>query len=247
MKATLADLKIDDVPPLSDEEKLATVSDCLKARSGIYHDALYESAGMKKLKPKRFTEKAGIHWYYNNYDFNVAGTIYEKQTGKKIFDAIDQEIAKPIQMEHYTSTEGEYVSGEESIHPAYPFRISAYDLARFGLLMMHKGNWNGTQVINKEWVEESTRYHSDATLYGADGYGYMWWVARDYNKYPHLPGVEIPEGSFSARGAGGHYLLVLPKYDMIIVHRVDTDKRGNTVSEVEMGTLTQMILSSKIK
>lgn len=247
MDATLEALGIDDVPPLSEEEKMATVRDCLKARSGIYHDALYESAGMKKLKPKRFTEKAGIHWYYNNYDFNVAGTIYEKQTGKKIFDAINNEIAIPTQMEHYTPAEGNYVTGEESIHAAYPFRISAYDLARFGLLMMHDGNWNGKQLIDKDWVRESTRYHSDATLYQVDGYGYMWWVARDYNKYPHLPGVSIPEGSYSARGAGGHYLLIIPEFDMIIVHRVDTDKSGNSVSGSEMGKLTNLILSSKIK
>lgn len=243
---TMADLGIDDEPPLSDEEKLATIRDCLKARSGVYHPALYESAGMKALKPKRFSEKPGIHWYYNNWDFNVLGTIFEQLTGKKIFAAIEEEIAKPIMMENYKKEDGWYVTGKESIHPAYPFRITARDMARFGLLMLRKGKWLDKQVIPAEWVEESTRYHSDATLYSSSGYGYLWWVARDYNKFPHLPNVKLAEGTYSARGAGGHYILIIPDHDMVIVHRVNTDIRGNKVSKEDFGRLVKLILDAKI-
>ncbi|HEX8059566.1 MAG TPA: serine hydrolase [Cyclobacteriaceae bacterium] len=244
LDATMADLGIDDNPPLSDEEKKATVRDCLKARSGVYHPALYESAGMKKLKPAQYSEKAGTHWYYNNWDFNVLGTIFEKQTNKKIFETIDEDIAKPIGMEDYSPADGTYVSGEESIHRAYPFRVTARDLARFGLLMLNNGNWNGRQVIEKAWVEESTRYHSDATLYSSDGYGYLWWVSRDFNKFPHLPNVKLPEGTYSARGAGGHYVLIIPAYDMVIVHRVNTDIKDNSVSSPEFGKLVNLILKA---
>src|SRR5262249_5477038 len=88
LDATLATLGLDDEPPLTDDEKKATVRDCLKARSGIYHPALYETPNMKKLKPERHTQRAGTHWYYNNYDFNISGAIYEKLTGRKIFEAI---------------------------------------------------------------------------------------------------------------------------------------------------------------
>ncbi len=242
---TMEDMGINDEPPLTEEERKATLRDCLKARSGIYHPALYESEGMKALKPPRFTERAGTHWYYNNWDFNVAGTIFEKYSGKKIFDALKEEIADPIQMESFEAEDGWYVTGEESVHPAYPFRITARDMARFGLLMLRKGKWNNKQIIPEDWVEESTRYHSDATLYGSDGYGYMWWVARKHNKFSHLPGVDIPEGSYSARGAGGHYILIIPEYDMIIVHRVNTDKRNNSVSSEEMGHLVDLILKAR--
>lgn len=242
---TMADLGINDEPPLSEEELKATVRDCIKARSGIYHPALYESAGMKARKPERFTEKAGAHWYYNNWDFNVAGTIFKNATGKDIYEAIENEIAKPIQMESFTAEDGEYVTGEESIHAAYPFRITAHDLARFGLLMLNNGNWDGEQVIPADWVEESTRYHSDATLYSSDGYGYMWWVSRDYNKFPHLPNVNLPEGTYSARGAGGHYVLIIPEYDMVIVHRVDTDIKGNRAASGDVGNLISMIIKAK--
>lgn len=242
---TMEDLGIGDIPPLTEEERQATVRDVLKSRTGVYHPALYESQGMKDLKPERFTQRAGTHWYYNNWDFNVAGTIFTELTGKGVYEAIFTEIAQPVGMEQFTIEDGNYVTGEESIHQAYPFRINARDLARFGLLMLRKGKWNGKQLIPEDWVDESTSYHSDATLYSSDGYGYMWWVARDHNKYPHLQGVSLKEGSYSARGAGGHYVLIIPDYDMVLVHRVDTDIRGNRVSSAEFGRLVNLILASK--
>ena len=246
LDVTMADVGINDEPPLSEEELQSTVRDCIKARSGVYHPALYESAKMKARKPERYSEKAGTHWYYNNWDFNVAGTIFQNATGKGIFEAIENEIAKPIQMDSFEATDGWYVTGDESIHPAYPFRITAHDLARFGLLMLNNGNWDGKQLIPADWVEESTRYHSDATLYSSDGYGYMWWVSRDYNKFPHLPNAALPEGTYSARGRGGHYLLIIPEANMVIVHRVNTDKKGNSVSASEFGTLVSMIMEAKL-
>lgn len=246
LETTLEDLNLDDIPELSLEEKQATIRDCIKSRSGIYHTALYESQNMKDLKPERFTEKAGIHWYYNNYDFNISGFIFEELTRQNIFESIKEDIANPIQMEDFQAEDGWYVSGEESIYSAYPFRITAHDCARFGLLMLNKGNWNGKQIISEAWVEESTRYHSDATLYSSDGYGYMWWVSRDYNKFPHLPNVDLPEGTFSARGAGGHYILIIPEKDLLIVHRVDTDIPNNKVSKDEFGKLVALILDAEI-
>ena len=241
---TINDLGIDDNPPLSEKEKTATIRDCLKARSGVYHPALYETPGMKALKPARHTHRPGVYWYYNNWDFNVLGTIFEQETGKKICEALKEDIADPIRMAQYEPGDGWYVTGEESVHPAYPFRITARDMARFGLLMLRKGRWNGKQVISEDWVVESTRYHSDAALYGSDGYGYMWWVAKDHNKFPHLPNVTIPEGSYSAQGAGGHHLLIIPARDLVIVHRVNTDINGHSVSAGEMGRLAQMILDA---
>lgn len=247
LDATMAELGIDDVAGLSAEEKKATIRDCLKARSGIYHPALYESAGMKKLKPPRHSERAGTHWYYNNWDFNVAGTIYEQATGRKIFEAIDADIAKPIGMEDYSPADGKYERGADSVHAAYPFRVTARDLARFGVLMLNRGAWAGRQVIDAAWVDESTRYHSDATLYSTAGYGYMWWVARDHNKFPHLPGVSLPEGTYSARGAGGHEVLIIPAYRLVIVHRVNTDVSGRSVSSAQFGRLVKLILEARVK
>jgi CubicO group peptidase (beta-lactamase class C family) len=67
----------DDEPSLSADEKTATVRDLLQARSGVYHAALYESPGMAARRPARFSHKPGTFWYYNNWDFNTLGAIYE--------------------------------------------------------------------------------------------------------------------------------------------------------------------------
>ncbi len=243
---TLGELGIDDRSGLDSLELSATIRDLLKSRSGIYHDALYESQRMKDLKPTGLVVRPGTFWYYNNWDFNALGTIFTGLTGKDIFEAIERDIALPIGMEQFSAGDGWYVTGEESIHPAYPFAIDARDMARFGLLMLKGGHWDGNQVVPSDWVFESTRYHSDATLYECDGYGYMWWVARDFNKYQHYPGVEIPGGSYSARGAGGHHMLVIPDYDLVVVHRVNTYESGNTVSDEEFGRLLKLIIDARI-
>ncbi len=243
---SLEEIGIDDDPPLTLTERTATIRDLLKSRSGIYHDALYESQRMKDLKPVGLVVRPGTHWYYNNWDFNALGTVFMELTGKDIFGALEEDIARPIGMEQFEADDGWYVTGEESIHAAYPFAIDARDLARFGLLMLRQGRWEDQQVIPAGWVYESTRYHSDATLYECDGYGYMWWVARDFNTYPHYPAVDLPDGSYSARGAGGHHMLIIPDHDLIIVHRVNTYERGNRVSAEEFGTLVHLILEARL-
>jgi CubicO group peptidase (beta-lactamase class C family) len=246
LNRTLKDLGIDDNPPLTEQEKMATIRDCLKARSGVYHTAEAESEGMHKLKPARGTYRAGEFWLYNNWDFNVLGTIFQQLTGKNIFQALKEDIADPIQMQDYVPEDGQSFKTNRSIHEAYMFVVSARDMARLGLLFLRKGKWDGKQVISEEWVKESTTYFSDATIYRGDGYGYMWWVAKDHNKYPHFPNVDLKEGTYSARGYGGHYIVVIPEYDMVVVHRVDTFKR-NYVRPEPFGTLLKKILDAKIK
>lgn len=236
--ATLAELGIDDNEPrLSEVEKHATVHDLLKARSGVYHPALYETATMKARRPARHSHDPGRFWYYNNWDFNALGTIYEQRTGAGIYEDFKRLIAVPLGMEDYEATDGKYVTGEDSIHRAYPFRMTARDMARFGLLFMRGGEWNGKQVVPAAWVKESVTSYSDAG--GSGGYGYLWWIERGGR---HFSNVTLPVGSYSARGARGHYILVVPKLDLVIVHRVNTDIRDGRVASSEFGELTRRIL-----
>ncbi len=244
LSETMEDLGIDDIPPLNEQEKTATVRHCLQARSGIYHDAAAEAQSMRLLKPERNTYKPGEYWCYNNWDFNVLYTVFEQKTGKKFFEALVNDVAIPIQMEDFNYDDGKLEYEDVSVHPAYHFRMSARDMARFGLLMLRKGYWKGKQVIPKAWVEQITRYHSDASLYGTDGYGYMWWVVKEGNKFPHFPFVRLKDGSYSARGAYGQYIIVIPEYDMVIVHRVDSFEEGNLVSDNGMGLLVKKILDA---
>ena len=232
-------------PGLTARDKQATVSDLLKARSGVYHPALYETEGMKKRRPPRHSHPPGTFWYYNNWDFNALGTIFEQQTGVSIFEAFRERLAVPLGMEDFRMEDTEYVRGEDSIHPAYPFRMTARDMARFGLLFARGGRWGTHQVIPSAWVAESTISYSPApTENGAvhTGYGYLWWT-EIYGK--HLENVELPKGTFSARGAGGHYILVVPAWDLVIVHRVDTDKKnGPRVTREQFGNLVKRIVEA---
>lgn len=240
LDSTLAELGIDDRSPLSEVEKRATVRQLLQARSGVYHPALYETARMKALRPARHSHEPGTFWYYNNWDFNALGTIYEKAAGAGIYEEFARRIAAPIGMQDYETTDGAYVTGEDSIHRAYPFRLTARDLARFGLLYLRGGQWNGTQVLPAEWIRESIHPASDAGTNG--GYSYLWWNCRNGL---HFPGVTLPADSYSARGAGGHYLLVLPSLDTLIVHRVNTDISGRRVEAEEFGELMRRILAAR--
>ncbi|MEO1998452.1 MAG: amidohydrolase family protein, partial [Planctomycetaceae bacterium] len=130
--------------------------------------------------------------------------------------------------------------GKDSVHPAYPFQLSTRDLARIGLLFLNRGRWRDQQIIPAKWITQSTRAHSDVGDSG--GYGYMWWVATGGR---HLPGVQIPDGSFSARGYRGHHLLVIPDWHIVIAHRVNTFQKGRSVSRTQFGKLTAMILAAR--
>ena len=119
--------------------------------------------------------------------------------------------------------------------------MTARDMARFGLLFLREGNWRGRQLIPRDWVRASTTSYSDARNNG--GYGYMWWVATN-GKLLHS--VQLPEGTYTARGAGGHYILVVPRYDLVIVHRVNTDVRGRAVTHKQFSELVRLILDARI-
>jgi len=231
---TLAELGIDDNEPgLTPVEKQATILDLIRARSGVYHPALYETPGMKAERPARGSHTPGSFWYYNNWDFNALGTIFEKLTGTNIFEEFKRRIAEPLEMEDFSLADGEYFGGPDSLHRAYPFRLTARDMARFGYLYLRDGTWKDKQVVPKDWVARSTVAYSSAAgtrtaLY--TGYGFMWWV--------HSYG-------YSALGAGGHRILVVPRKDLVIVHRVDNEApRTDSVADADLEVLMRLIIAA---
>ncbi|MCP3928019.1 MAG: serine hydrolase [Bacteroidetes bacterium] len=210
LSTTLDELGIDDRPPcLTAKEKQATIADLLKSRSGIYHPAAAESSGMKKRKPARGFYAPGQYWYYNNWDFNALGTIFERKSNISINQAFKEWIADPIGMQDFRIQDVEYKWEPTSIHPAYHFWISPRDLARFGQLYLQKGLWKNTQVIPASWVDESTVSHSKTSN---GGYGYMWWIN--------------PDSSYYASGFMGQKILIIPKHEIVIVNSVFTGTRS---------------------
>ncbi len=215
---TIGSIGINDDTELSEVEKSAKISDLIKSRSGVYLPAAYETPSMKKNRPERGSHEPGSHWYYNNWDFNALATIYNKEADGDLFQSFLAEIAIPLQMQDFELRHTYYHhEPENSRHPAYPFRMSARDLARFGLLFLDEGRWRNNQIIPSDWVRESTSAHSKDR---DGGYGYMWWT---------LSGQLGDLGSYAAFGYGGHAIYVVPKAKLVFVHRTDTyeDRRVN--------------------
>lgn len=238
LAADLEALGIDDnEPSLSEEEKQATIGDLIKARSGIYHPALYETKAMAAKRPQRGSHAPGTFWYYNNWDFNALRTIFENITGRGVFEDFEDRLAGALGMQDFIrDRHTQYVTGKDSVHPAYPFELSARDLARFGLLFSRGGEWKGAQIIPRSWVVESTQTYSETSKTG--GYGYMWWTAAKDNG-------EVPKGAFSANGYRGHRILVIPQWDLVIVHRVNTFEKEGAVSSTEFNKLADLILKAR--
>ena len=118
-------------------------------------------------------------------------------------------------------------------------------MARFGLLYLRGGRWVNTQIVPAQWVRDSTTAWSVAdgnARDGYSGYGYLWWVAVNGNHYPN---VELPDGSFSAWGAGGHIITVIPALRLVVVHRVNTDDPAKKVTLDQLGQLLHLILAAK--
>jgi len=254
---TLEQAGIDDNPPsLTKDEKQARIVDLLRARSGIYHPVDFETQYMNKNRPARGSHAPGTFWYYNNWDFNVLGTILEKKTGLSIGEAFYRRIAIPLGMQDFKPQDVYYIDGPISMHRAYHFEITARDLARFGLLYLRKGKWGSKQIVPEAWVEKNS--HADEMIQwhdvAAGGYENLWWL--EY-KGAHLYGQGLPAGSYAASGAGVHLVMVIPSRKLVIVSRVNNEPAQKDAKSViaaaehaimptaTLGKVVQMILAAK--
>lgn len=87
--------------------------------------------------------------------------------------------------------------------------INTEDHARFGLLFLSKGRWNGKQLISKEWIELAT----ESSPANKD-YGFMWWLNKTNSRMTNLS-----NNAFYAAGFGGNYIMIEPDHDLVIVTR----------------------------
>ncbi len=88
--------------------------------------------------------------------------------------------------------------------------INAYDMARFGLLTLHNGNWNGKQLISEQWVKQARTPTSAQPTYG-----YMNWFLNTDKKY--LPSA--PADVFIHVGNGTNIIYVDSAHELVMVVR----------------------------
>lgn len=198
LRSTLEDLGIDDVQGLLPRERRATVEDLLTGRSGVYHPAA-SPTGLEALLPDRGTVEPGTEFHYTAWDANVLGTIYEQQTGRRVFDAVAQDLAGPLGFQDFDPARQRLLGRPEiSRHLAHHLFLSGRDLARVGLLVLE----GGRDLIPPQWLAQSL------TPY-AKNHGYQWWLPQ------------LSQGrAFMSIGNFGQFLLGVPDRDLVVVHRV---------------------------
>lgn len=101
--------------------------------------------------------------------------------------------------------------------------ISTLDHARFGLLFLRNGMWNGKRIISEDWIEMATS-PSPANK----SYGYMWWLLEGDTKWEG-----VPDTVFYASGMGGNFVIVDQTNDLVVVARwINPSKIGEMMSMV---------------
>jgi CubicO group peptidase (beta-lactamase class C family) len=239
---TLGEMGMDDGGKLTNAERGARVRDLLAARSGVYLPAAYADASQTAERPARGSHAPGTFWFYNNWDFNALGPIYERFADSSLYESLDRRLAKPLGMQDYTPADGYLVyEPSGSRYPAHTIRMSARDLARFGQLFLQDGVWNGKRLISHEWIVESTTPKSETGAEGR-GYGYLWWTQRPAD----LPGYEEVDkrALFYGSGTGGQFVAVVPSDELVVIHRGDTD-HGRNVSGRAVWRIFDMILQAR--
>jgi CubicO group peptidase (beta-lactamase class C family) len=219
LDAPLAEIGIDDYQPLTPDERRATVRHLLEARSGIYIPSSAETPAMKAARPARGSHAPSTFWYYNNWDFNALGEIYQRLTGLGLFSAFEHQIARPLGFEDFDPLEHARWGYDRAYprFPAYNLWLSTRDMARFGQLFLQRGEWQGTRIVPADWVAESTRPISRTDHGGImSGYAYLWWTATE---------TSGPlAGAYTAAGNGGRWISVIPALDTVVaLHPVEVE------------------------
>jgi CubicO group peptidase (beta-lactamase class C family) len=256
LQKTVKEIGLADNQPFLPIEERATLEQLLAGRSGVY--IVTEKAGPhgpESFQPRRGSQLPGNYFSYNEWDFNAAGTAFEKLTGKNIYDALESDLARPIGMQDFDRAR--QIKGSNlpfSVHEAYPMYLSTRDMARLGQLMLRHGNWNGKQVIPDDWARYSTLLWtpfqdiqpSSLRDYASPerwGFGLMWFV-WDEPAYVQHQWTGPMQGAFIAMGSGGQYIAVLPALDMVIAHKVDMEHYRGQVTPLQWNAILNLVLAS---
>jgi hypothetical protein len=220
LNRTLEELGIDDREGLLPTEKRATVEQILTCRSGVYHPSNF--GANSEDTPPRGSVEPGTRFHYHPWGGVVTKTLFELLTGRDLFQAIGEDLAAPLGLQDFKWwRQNPGHDRKRSNFTIWNLYVSTRDAARFGQLMLQRGEWKGEQLIPRGWVDRMTSVVTSAQAESGDadseselGFGYQWWV---WDKPDH----EGPfEGAYTYRGSYGQYLTVLPVLKMVVAHQV---------------------------
>ena len=161
----------------------------------------------------------GQAFLYNNYHPLLEGIILERVTGMHVAEYLQERFWKPMGAEFPASWS---LDSEESGFEKMESGINAraIDYARFGLIFLHNGFWNGVQILPESWVRESTEpLRPDPRIWESAAF---WPSLGGYYKY-HWWGINNPDGSYDywAHGRYDQIVYVAPRKNVVIVRLGD--------------------------
>ena len=195
-----------------------TIKHLLTMSSGLdwdedYHDPLGQTAEAyfapnlkEQMMRLKAVETPGEIFKYHSSCSQLLAFIVESATGKSVNEYTSEKLWKPMGAKHPALWNTDTKRGDEKAFCC--INSNARDFARLGKLYLNQGNWNGTQLLDSNYVKEAT---SAANLLDEDGnkninYGYQFWIAN-------RKGLDV----YYTRGLWGQYVICIPEKDMIIV------------------------------
>lgn len=211
---------------------------------------------MAYLIPREPAFEAGTHVQYNDHDVFVLGRILTRLAGEPLRDLFHRRIAGPIGIRRWEWGVSGIIDGIALNNPpgnpggsgAAGVRISPRDLARFGLLMLNRGNWNGQKLLSADFVDRATsnQVPLSAGFRNRDfrgRYGYYWWtngVMVDGRR----PWPSAPPGTYMAHGNGGNFCCVVPEWNLVIARMGSPAPKADQTWEGFFAKLADAILPS---
>ncbi|MFA8343079.1 MAG: serine hydrolase domain-containing protein [Rhodothermaceae bacterium] len=138
-------------------------------------------------------------------DIHLTMCILEEASGMKLGEFAEKYLFAPLGIDEFF-WELSY-AGYQGIY----CRIQ--DFAKLGTLVLKKGNWNGTQIVNEKYLEEALTKKVFGEFPEINDYGYHWWVTESN-------GLKLNYAS----GFGGQYLFVVPELEVVVAIISENDR-----------------------
>jgi CubicO group peptidase (beta-lactamase class C family) len=192
------------------KENLITCKNLLSMNSGL-NDALGDDVTPANLQ---YVADAGTRWAYHNVYVKLQDVVAQA-TGQTWNNYFNTKLRDKIGMT------GTWIpDGDLSVYWSTP-----RSMARFGLLALAKGNWNGTQIINSTYLNSATTTSQSIN----QAYGYLWWLNGKTSYHMpqsqlQIPGTLIPSAPadmYCALGKNDQKIYVVPSKKLVIIRMGD--------------------------
>jgi CubicO group peptidase (beta-lactamase class C family) len=212
---------------IPEQENNITIMHQLTMTSGLDDS----KSGGNSFDPSNLVYKAdaGTRWAYHNAPYTLLEKVVTKAVGKEFDEYFSEKLADKIGMDGIWRWLGEY----------HIFFSTARSMARFGLLILNKGDWDGVPVMkDKEFIEEMIKPSQELN----ESYGYLWWLnGRNSFMLPQTQFVfqgsltpSAPPDMFSGLGKNGQYLSIVPSMNLVMVRMGENPDSSDVAARFQM-------------